>query len=233
MGHCASLLQQPIDPDAFDDEYEKRNATTRTKIQDRPREATDQSKRTKTQDKKHLFQPNKAKLTKENLLLLQQDRPRFTPMTLVAKQSDDELSFHSSDEFETDSMASTLVSQYSDSLAPSITEDFDVMAFQRELHHKKLKRQLIEQEKNKAILQKERLRAVMDHYNKAKEDEHAKDNGTMPNNGPMPMKLMPLKNRTRRDSEAKFTKFFAESKVEHVTSPCTENKKENPQDDSS
>ena len=227
MGHCASLLQPPIDPDALD-EYEKNITATRTKIQDRPREATDNSKT-------HLFKPNRAKLTKENLLLLQHDRPRFTPMTLVAKQSDDELSFHSSDEFETDSMASTLVSQYSDSLAPSIEEDFDVMAFQRELHQKKLKRQLIEQEKNKAILQKERLRAVMDHYNKAKEDEHEKDNGTMPNNGPMPMKLMPLKNRTRRDSEAKFTKFFAESKVEHVTSTSTgtENKKENPQDDSS
>jgi len=225
MGHCASLLQ-PIDPDAFE-EYEKKNTASHTKIQDRPREATDNSKT-------HLFKPNKAKLTKENLLLLQHDRPRFTPMTLVAKQSDDELSYHSSDEFETDSMASTLVSQYSDSLAPSITEDFDVMAFQRELHQKKLKRQLIEQEKNKAILQKERLRAVMDHYNKAKEDEHEKDNGT-PNktvDRPSPgVKLMPLKNRTRRDSDAKFTKFFAESKVEHVTS--TENKKENPQDDSS
>ena len=227
MGHCASLLQPPIDPDALD-EYEKNITATRTKIQDRPREATDQSKT-------HLFKPNR--LTKENLLLLQQDRPRFTPMTLVAKQSDDELSFHSSDEFETDSMASTLVSQYSDSIAPSITEaDFDVMAFQRQLHQKKLRRQLIEQEKNKAILQKERLRAVMDHYNKAKEDEHEKDNGT-PNktvDRPSPgVKLMPLKNRTRRDSEAKFTKFFAESKVEHVTSTSTENKKENPQDDSS
>ena len=229
MGHCASLLQPPIDPDALD-EYEKNITATRTKIQDRPREATDNSKT-------HLFKPNRAKLTKENLLLLQHDRPRFTPMTLVAKQSDDELSFHSSDEFETDSMASTLVSQYSDSIAPSITEaDFDVMAFQRQLHQKKLKRQLIEQEKNKAILQKERLRAVMDHYNKAKEDEHEKDNGT-PNktvDRPSPgVKLMPLKNRTRRDSEAKFTKFFAESKVEHVTSTSTENKKENPQDDSS
>jgi hypothetical protein len=231
MGHCASLLQPPFDADTFDpNDHEKKNTTTRTKIQDRPREATDNSKT-------HLFKPNK--LTKENLLLLQHDRPRFTPMTLVAKQSDDELSFHSSDEFETDSMASTLVSQYSDSIAPSITEaDFDVMAFQRELHHKKLKRQLIEQEKNKAILQKERLRAVMDHYNKAKEDEHEKDNGT-PNktvDRPSPgVKLMPLKNRTRRDSDAKFTKFFAESKVEHVTSTSTgtENKKENPQDDSS
>ena len=225
MGHCASLCQPPIDPDAFDpNEYEKRNTTNRTKIQNRPSHEANAD-----QIKRHLFQPNQAKLTKENLLLLQNDRPRFTPMTLVVapQQSDDELSYHSSDEFETDSMASTLVSQYSDSLAPSIIEeDFDVMAFQRELHHKKLKRQLIEQEKIKAIHNAERLRAVMEHYNAAKQDQHEKDNGgTVPNktvNRPSPgVKLVPLKNRIRRDSEAKFNKFF------------TENKVENPQDDSS